>query len=59
MICIAKARNEAVDGRVFTNVYVCMKCNTKIRSGNLKKAKCRNCNSKSLRLKHKQSKSAS
>ena len=59
MIFIAKARNEALDARIFTNVFVCMRCNTKIRAGNPKKAKCRKCNSKALRLKHKQTKTAS
>ena len=44
----------AVTNRMFAHVFVCMKCNAKIRGKEGKKpAKCRKCKSKRLRLKHK------
>jgi len=47
-----------IANRLFTDVYVCMRCNAKIRS-QLKKikkgyVKCRKCGSKNLRLKAKE-----
>jgi len=50
---MAKARNPAVDARVFRNVFICMKCNAKIRTNNPKKTKCRKCGAKALRPKKK------
>jgi ribosomal protein L40E len=48
----------AVMRRLFKNMYVCMKCNAKIRAipGKVKarKIKCRKCGSKALRLKAKE-----
>jgi len=48
------ARFKEADNRLFANVWICMRCNAKMRSspGN-KPVKCRKCNSKSLRLKKK------
>ena len=47
---MAKARVEAAVNRVYKRVYVCMKCNAKIRADDLKvkagKVKCRKCNYK-------------
>lgn len=46
--------------RLFTNIYVCRKCKSKIRADpikvRLKKVKCRKCNSKQLRTKNKEPK---
>jgi len=40
--------------RLFANVWVCMKCNAKMRAGEGKKpSKCRKCGSRRLRLKRK------
>ncbi len=40
--------------RLFENVWICMRCNAKIRGQKGKKPlKCRKCNSKRLRLKKK------
>ncbi len=40
--------------RLFANVWVCMKCNAKMRVGEGKKpSKCRKCGSRRLRLKRK------
>lgn len=50
---MAKARNPVVDARVFRNVFICMKCNAKIRTNNPKKTKCRKCGAKALRPKKK------
>ena len=48
------ARFEVADARLYINVWVCMRCNAKIRSSSGKKpSKCRKCNSKKLRLKRK------
>lgn len=48
---------EVVKNRLFNRVYVCMKCNAKIKADLAKvkagKVKCRKCNSKSLRVKKK------
>jgi ribosomal protein L40E len=54
---------EIVMKRIFMNVYVCMKCNAKLRT-ELKrvkagKVKCRKCGSKALRLKAKERRGAS
>jgi len=43
--------------RLFSNVWVCMRCNAKTRSGIGKPRKCRKCGSKRLRQKHKAKKS--
>ena len=50
---MVKPKDPVVEERVFKNVYVCRKCNSKIRSGKIEKTKCRKCGSKSLRLKRK------
>ncbi|MEK6957497.1 MAG: 50S ribosomal protein L40e [archaeon] len=40
--------------RLFENIWICMRCNAKIRGQKGKKPlKCRKCNSKRLRLKKK------
>lgn len=55
---MAKKIPETVARRLFTNVYVCMKCNAKIRAQadkvKSRKIKCRRCGSKHLRLKAKE-----
>lgn len=51
---MVRAKDPAVESRLFTNVYVCMKCNAKIRTGKLEKTKCRKCGSRALRLKNKE-----
>jgi len=47
-----------VHARMFENMYICMKCNNKLRTTLAKvkngTAKCRNCGSKKLRLKAKE-----
>ncbi|MDD5162734.1 MAG: 50S ribosomal protein L40e [Candidatus ainarchaeum sp.] len=53
------ARFEEADKRLFLNVWICMKCNAKNRSGTGKPRKCRKCGSSRFRLKHKVKKSAS
>ncbi len=49
---------EAVAKRLFTNMFVCMQCNAKMRTSmdrvKKKKIKCRKCGSKNLRLKAKE-----
>jgi ribosomal protein L40E len=49
---------EIVAKRLFTNVFICMNCNAKIRAPyekvKKKKIKCRKCGSKDLRLKAKE-----
>jgi ribosomal protein L40E len=44
--------------RLFTNVFVCRRCKSKIRADPIKvklgKVKCRKCYSKQLRVKHKE-----
>lgn len=47
------ARFEAADNRLFVNMWICMKCNAKNRSGKGKPYRCRKCGCKRLRLKHK------
>lgn len=48
--------------RLFTNIFVCRKCKSKIRADSLKVRlgliKCRKCKSKKLRVKHKDVKGA-
>lgn len=52
---MVKVRNEYEFQRLYDRVYVCMKCNAKIRADDRKvkagKIKCRKCNSKALRKK--------
>ena len=48
-----KPRSPILDARVFTNQYVCMKCNARMRTQKPEKTKCRKCGHKSLRLKNK------
>ena len=59
---MAKKLPEEVAKRLFTNMYVCMRCNAKIRANpakvKLKKIKCRKCQSKQLRLKAKERRGA-
>jgi ribosomal protein L40E len=55
-----KTKIEAVTKRIYNRVFVCMKCNAKIRADPRKvsegKVKCRKCYSKDLRLKSKERK---
>ncbi|MBN1941001.1 MAG: 50S ribosomal protein L40e [Candidatus Diapherotrites archaeon] len=51
------ARFEEADKRLFENIWICMKCNSKNKSGKGKPRKCRNCKGKRFRLKHKVKKS--
>jgi len=55
-----KTRVEAVTKRIYERVFVCMKCNAKIRADARKvkigKVKCRKCYSKQLRPKSKERK---
>jgi ribosomal protein L40E len=55
-----KAKIEAVTKRLYDRVFVCMKCNAKIRADPRKviagKVKCRKCFSKELRPKSKERK---
>lgn len=54
---MAKLRDPVVDARLFENVFVCMKCNTKQRAQYAKvtdsKIKCRKCGYRGLRPKSK------
>ena len=54
--------SEVVLKRLFINMYVCIKCNAKIRAAYAKvkegKVKCRKCGSKDLRLKAKEARGA-
>ncbi|MEW6295695.1 MAG: 50S ribosomal protein L40e [Candidatus Diapherotrites archaeon] len=48
------ARFEQADSRLYSNVWICMRCNAKNRATPGKRpSKCRKCNSKKLRLKRK------
>lgn len=51
------ARFPEADARLFTNMYICMKCNARNRVDQrrirLGKAKCRECGASSLRPKRK------
>ena len=55
-----KTKIEAVTKRLYDRVYVCMRCNAKIRADSKKvkegKVKCRKCFSKDLRPKSKERK---
>jgi len=55
-----KAKVEAVMKRIYERVFICMKCNAKIRADPRKvalgKIKCRKCYSKDLRPKSKERK---
>ena len=55
---MAKKMPEAIANRMFKNMFVCMKCNAKVRAAPDKvkkgKIKCRKCGSKQLRLKAKE-----
>ena len=55
---MAKKIPDAASMRLFHNVFICMKCNAKIRAKPEKvkkgKIKCRKCGSKQLRLKAKE-----
>lgn len=57
---MAKPKVEAAFKRIYNRVFVCMKCNAKIRADTLKvrdkKVKCRKCKSKALRPKKKERK---
>ncbi|MBI2578923.1 MAG: 50S ribosomal protein L40e [Candidatus Aenigmarchaeota archaeon] len=59
---MAKKLPEIVAKRLYENVYVCMRCNAKLRTTldkvKRKKAKCRKCGSKNLRLKAKERRGA-
>lgn len=50
---MVKKKDEAMFERIFHNMYICMKCNAKIRCKDPKNSKCRKCGSKALRLKNK------
>ncbi len=53
---------ELVMKRIFLNMYICMRCNAKIRANPTKVSKrtimCRKCGSKNLRLKAKERRGA-
>jgi len=55
-----KTKIEAVTKRIYNRVFICMKCNAKIRADQRKvsagKVKCRKCFSKDLRPKSKERK---
>jgi len=55
---VPKKIPEVAARRLFKNMYVCMKCNAKMRAQaakvKKKKIKCRKCGSKALRLKAKE-----
>ena len=55
---MAKKLPQIVADRLFTNMYVCIKCNAKMRASYAAKSKgnvrCRKCNSNKLRLKAKE-----
>ena len=55
---MGKMRNEFEFKRLYERVFVCMKCNAKIKADDRKvkekKVKCRKCNSKALRKKSKE-----
>ena len=55
---MAKKLPTAATERMFKNMFICMKCNAKIRADPIrvkkKKIKCRKCGSKALRLKSKE-----
>jgi len=48
------ARYEEADRRLFSHVFICMRCNARNRGSEGKKpTRCRKCGSGRLRLKHK------
>jgi ribosomal protein L40E len=53
---------DFIANRVYKNMYVCMKCKSKLRTSmdrvKRKKAKCRKCGSHALRLKAKERRGA-
>ena len=55
---MSKRMPEDIATRVFKNVYICRRCNARIRALPVKvkndKIKCRKCGSKQLRLKAKE-----
>ena len=55
-----KAKIEAVTKRVYERVFICMKCNARMRTDTLRikagKVKCRKCGYKGLRQKSKERK---
>jgi len=57
---MAKMKNPVIAKRLYERVFICMKCNAKIRAdGNKvkqKKVKCRKCGRKDLRPKSKEKK---
>jgi len=59
---MGKKLPEVVVNRRFKNVFICMKCNGKVRAQpdkvKKKKVKCRKCQSKQLRLKAKERRGA-
>ncbi|MDO8634349.1 MAG: 50S ribosomal protein L40e [archaeon] len=53
------AKFPAAEKRLFSNVWICMRCNAKNRASPGKQpAKCRKCQSKRFRLKNKAKKAA-
>jgi len=40
---------QEISERLYKNVYVCMKCNARIRTNKPHRTKCRKCGSKQLR----------
>jgi len=57
---MAKQRFPEAENRLFTGVFICMKCGASLRSDLIKvrskKVKCRKCKAKQLRPKHKEQK---
>jgi len=57
---MAKPKNPATQGRVYSRVYICMKCCARIRADAQKviqkKIKCRKCGYRGLRPKSKERK---
>jgi len=55
-----KAKVEAVTKRIFERVFICMRCNARIRADPrkviLRKVKCRKCDYKGLRPKSRERK---
>lgn len=51
------AKFDVAEKRLFANIWICMRCNAKNKSGTGKRPDCcRKCGSKRLRLKSKQKK---
>lgn len=55
---MVKVKNASTFGRIYDRVFVCMKCNAKLRTDNArvlaKSVKCRRCGYKGLRAKSKE-----